>query len=162
MRRAQQKVCALARLASVIGRAKARGRRVVLTNGCFDLLHAGHVKVLEQAKGLGDILIVALNSDASVRRLKGAGRPILPQRDRALLLAALASVDYVTVFGEDTPLRVVRRLRPHVLVKGADWQTGRIVGRDLVEASGGRVVRVPLVKGLSTSRLIARIRRRRE
>lgn len=155
-----QKIQTLPRLARLIRQAKARGRRVVLTNGCFDLVHAGHVQVLERARRYGDLLVVALNSDASVRRLKGAGRPILGQRDRARLLAAMESVDYVTIFGEDTPLRVVRRLQPHVLVKGADWGRGRIIGSDLVERAGGRVVRVPLVKGHSTSDLIRRLRRR--
>jgi D-beta-D-heptose 7-phosphate kinase/D-beta-D-heptose 1-phosphate adenosyltransferase len=134
----------------------------VFTNGCFDLLHAGHVRVLEQARRLGDLLIVGVNSDRSVRALrKGPGRPLVGERDRALLLAALASVDYVTIFGDPTPLRVIARLRPRILVKGADWGSSEIVGAELVRRAGGRVVRVPLVKGYSTSRLIARIRKGR-
>jgi D-beta-D-heptose 7-phosphate kinase/D-beta-D-heptose 1-phosphate adenosyltransferase len=142
-----------------VRRAKAQGRRIVFTNGCFDLLHAGHAQLLERARRLGDLLVVGINSDASIRRLrKGPGRPFVGARDRARLLAALASVDYVTVFSEPTPHRLVARLRPHVLVKGADWGTGEIVGRDIVEAGGGRVVRVPLVKGRSTTTLIQRIR----
>lgn len=156
---AREKLQSLEPLARIVRRVKVRGQTVVLTNGCFDLLHAGHVKVLERAKRLGDLLIVALNSDASVRRLKGRARPLIGQRDRALMLAALESVTYVTIFSEDTPRRVIQRLRPDVLVKGADWRTQAIVGRDLVKRWGGRLVRVPLLKGYSTSRLIQRIRR---
>jgi rfaE bifunctional protein nucleotidyltransferase chain/domain len=138
---------------------RAEGRRVVLTNGCFDLLHAGHVALLEAARREGDLLVVALNSDDSVRRLKGKGRPILPQAERAELLLALEAVDRVVVYDEDTPLAVVRALLPDVLVKGADWAHDAIVGRAEVEAAGGRVVRVELVAGRSTSSIVERIRR---
>jgi D-beta-D-heptose 7-phosphate kinase/D-beta-D-heptose 1-phosphate adenosyltransferase len=148
----------LAALRRAARRARARGARIVFTNGCFDLLHAGHVKLLERARRHGDLLVVGLNSDRSVRALKGRGRPIVPQRDRARLLAALASVDYVVIFHELTPQRVVTRLLPDVLIKGADWTAGEIVGREAVRAAGGRVIRLPLVKGYSTSRIIARIR----
>ena len=156
---AARKVQPLAALARIVRHSSARGHRVVFTNGCFDLLHAGHVKLLERAKRLGDVLIVGINSDRSMRGLKGPGRPIVPQADRALVLAALASVDYVTVFNEPTPLRLIARLRPHVLVKGADWGATKIVGRDLVRRRGGRIVRVPLLARRSTSDLIARIKR---
>jgi rfaE bifunctional protein nucleotidyltransferase chain/domain len=143
-----------------VRQAKTQGRRVVFTNGCFDLLHAGHARLLERARRLGDLLIVGLNSDASVRLLrKGPGRPFVGERDRARLLAALASVDYVTTFSEPTPQRLIARLRPHVLVKGADWGAGEIAGREAVERGGGRVVRLTLLKGYSTSRLIERIKR---
>src|SRR3989338_4603111 len=155
-----RKITTLPRLRSAVRRAKARGKRVVFTNGCFDLLHAGHVTLLERAKRYGDLLVVGLNSDRSVRALKGRGRPILPARDRARLLAALASVDYVVIFNEPTPQRVITRLVPDVLVKGADWAAGAIVGTEAVRAAGGRVVRFPLVKGYSTSKMLARIRRR--
>jgi len=129
---------------------------VVFTNGCFDLLHTGHAKLLERAKRLGDLLVVGINSDRSVRAMmKGPGRPIVGQRDRAQLLAALESVDYVTIFNEPTPQQLIARLRPNVLIKGADWGASKIVGRELVQ----RVVRFPLVKGYSTSRLIERIKR---
>lgn len=159
---AKTKIKSLPSLARLVRQAQARGRRVVLTNGCFDLVHAGHVKLLERAASLGDVLIVAVNSDRSVRALrKGPGRPVVGERDRALLLAALQSVTYVTIFGQLTPLAVVKRLRPDVLLKGADWGADQIVGRDVVERHGGRVVRMPLVKGYSTSKLIERIRRRR-
>ena len=137
----------------------AAGRRVVLTNGCFDLLHAGHVALLEASRALGDVLVVAINSDRSVRELKGEGRPILPQSERAEVLRALEAVDAVVVYDEPTPRAVVRALQPDVLVKGADWAEDAIIGREEVEAAGGRVERVPLVPGRSTSGLIDRIRR---
>jgi len=138
---------------------RAEGRRVVLSNGCFDLLHPGHVALLEAARREGDRLVVALNSDASVARLKGAGRPLVPEAERAEALLALEAVDRVVVYEDETPLAVVRALEPDVLVKGADWAESEIVGRAEVEATGGRVVRVPLVAGRSTSALLARIRR---
>jgi D-beta-D-heptose 7-phosphate kinase/D-beta-D-heptose 1-phosphate adenosyltransferase len=138
---------------------KAAGRRVVLTNGCFDLLHPGHVALLEAARAEGDLLVVAINSDASVRALKGAGRPAVPEDERAETLLALESVDRVLVYDEPTPAEVIAALRPDVLVKGADWAADAIVGRESVEAAGGRVVRVPLVPGRSTTRLLERARR---
>ena len=156
-RTSQRKIISAAVLARQVRQAKAAGKTVVFTNGCFDLLHAGHVMLLERAKRLGDVLIVAINSDASAKRLKGPQRPIVSQRDRAQLLAALESVNYVTVFNDSTPERLLRRLRPHILVKGADWSSTQIVGRELVERDGGRVVRLPLLRGYSTSRLLQRI-----
>jgi D-beta-D-heptose 7-phosphate kinase/D-beta-D-heptose 1-phosphate adenosyltransferase len=141
-----------------VGEAKRNGRRVVFTNGCFDLLHPGHLLCLEQARSLGDLLIVAINSDASVRRLKGPGRPIVPQEARAEVLAGLAAVDYVVSFDEDSPQQIIARLLPDVLVKGGDWGLGEIVGRAEVEAAGGRVVSIPLAPGYSTTALLDRIR----
>ncbi len=138
---------------------RAAGRRVVLTNGCFDILHPGHVALLEAARREGDLLVVAINSDASVRRLKGDGRPLVPQAERAEALAALESVERVVVYDEETPIEVVRALAPDVLVKGADWAEDAIVGRAEVEKGGGRVVRVPIVPGRSTSAILERIRR---
>lgn len=137
---------------------KRNGLAVVFTNGCFDLLHPGHVRSLEQARALGDVLVVALNSDASVRRNKGAGRPTVSQEERAELLAALAAVDYVVIFDEATPRSLIARVKPSVLVKGADWGADEIVGREEVEAAGGRVVQLPLEPGYSTSEIIERIR----
>lgn len=134
------------------------GKRVVFTNGVFDLIHPGHVRYLQAARAEGDALIVGLNSDASVRRYKGPGRPITPEHERAEILAALACVDAVVVFDEDTPDRIVGRIQPDVLVKGADWAADAIVGRDTVEARGGKVVRVPVERGWSTSAIIERIR----
>jgi len=144
-----------------VRRLQRRGRAVVFTNGCFDLLHAGHVALLETARGLGDFLIVGVNTDRSVRRLKGAGRPIVPLGERMEVLAALRSVDCVVPFGEATPARLIARLRPDVLVKGADYRAKTIVGRDTVEARGGRVVTVRLQRGLSTTGLIRRALRAR-
>jgi len=140
------------------GREKRNGRRVVFTNGCFDLLHPGHMRSLEMARELGDALIVGLNSDASVRQLKGEGRPILPERERAEILAALESVDAVVIFDDPTPREVIARLLPDVLVKGGDWPGDQIVGREEVEAAGGRVVSIPVVPGYSTSAILRKIR----
>jgi D-beta-D-heptose 7-phosphate kinase/D-beta-D-heptose 1-phosphate adenosyltransferase len=149
----------LAELVRERGAWRAAGRRVVLTNGCFDILHAGHVALLEAARREGELLVVAINSDASVARLKGAGRPLLPEAERAEALMALESVARVVIYDEETPIDVVRALRPDVLVKGADWAADDIVGRAEVEAGGGRVVRVALVPGRSSSAIVARIRR---
>ena len=149
----------LADLVSERARWRTAGRRVVLTNGCFDLLHPGHVTLLEAARCQGDVLIVALNSDVSVRGLKGEGRPLIPEAERAEILLALEPVDRVVVYGEPTPLEVIRALLPDVLVKGADWAADAIVGRTEVEAAGGRVVRVAHHAGQSTSALVDRVRR---
>lgn len=135
------------------------GKKVVFTNGCFDLLHSGHLSLLEQARRLGDVLIVGVNSDRSVRALKGPGRPLLPAAERVELLTALEPVDRVVVFDEDTPLQAVRALVPDVLVKGADWGPDAIVGSDVVNAAGGRVARVELVPGRSTTAILDRARR---
>jgi len=137
---------------------REEGRKVVLTNGCFDLLHPGHVALLEAARAEGDLLVVALNSDRSVREIKGEGRPVVPEAERAETLLALEAVDRVVVYDEPTPRDVVRALLPDVLVKGADWAEDAIVGREEVEASGGRVFRVEMVPGRSTSQLLERIR----
>jgi len=139
--------------------ARKTARRVVFTNGCFDIIHRGHTELLKAARELGDLLVVAINSDASVARLKGSRRPIVAQEDRAAVLAALDAVDYVTIFEEDTPAEIIDLLRPDVLVKGADYEIGQIVGRDRVEADGGEVVRLPLRDGFSTERLLRRIAR---
>ena len=138
------------------GREKRNGRRVVFTNGCFDLLHPGHIGSLEQARALGEALIVGLNSDASVRQLKGAGRPVLPERERAEILAALECVDAVVIFNEPTPREVIARLLPDVLVKGGDYDVENIVGAKEVKSWGGEVKTVPIVEGFSTTRLIER------
>lgn len=138
---------------------KSRGLKVVFTNGCFDLLHPGHVTYLEAARNLGDALIVGVNTDASVKRLgKGKGRPVTPEKDRARMLAALAAVDRVVLFGEDTPLELIRLLKPDVLVKGGDYRLEEIVGREEVLAHGGLVRVLPLVPGYSTSALLHRLR----
>jgi D-beta-D-heptose 7-phosphate kinase/D-beta-D-heptose 1-phosphate adenosyltransferase len=132
-------------------------KKVVFTNGCFDVLHAGHARYLKKARSLGDLLIIGLNSDASVRKIKGTGRPIVAQKDRAELLSALEAVDYVVIFSGDTPLKLIEAIRPKVLVKGADWKSNDIVGADIVKANGGKVVRVHLAKGRSTTNIIEKI-----
>lgn len=137
---------------------KRNGRRVVFTNGCFDLLHPGHIRCLEQTRSLGDLLIVGINSDASVRAIKGADRPLVSEDERAEILAALAAVDAVVIFHELSPQELIARVLPDVLVKGADWGSGEIVGRHEVEAAGGVVTSVPIVPGYSTSGILARIR----
>ena len=152
-----QKIFSAEQLAERLARLRRQGKRIVFTNGCFDLIHSGHIYMLAQAKTFGDILVVGLNTDASVKRLKGDKRPILDQASRLTLLAALAVVDYVTTFEEDTPLALIRRLQPHVLVKGGDWRPEAIVGKDVVEHAGGRVVAVRHQDGLSTTQLIERI-----
>jgi D-beta-D-heptose 7-phosphate kinase/D-beta-D-heptose 1-phosphate adenosyltransferase len=141
-----------------IERRQQEGDVVVFTNGVFDLLHPGHVRYLQQARALGDALVLGLNSDGSVRRNKGPGRPITPEAERAEILAALSSVDVVVVFDEDTPADIVEACHPDILVKGADWPADQIVGRDTVEARGGRVVRIPVEPGHSTSSIVGRIR----
>ena len=138
--------------------ARRAGRRVVFTNGVFDLLHPGHIRYLQQARALGDLLIVGLNSDASVRRNKGPERPINNEEERAEILAALECVDAVTVFDEDTPANIITAIQPDILVKGADWAEDAIVGRDTVESSGGFVVRVPIEPGYSTTEIVRKIR----
>jgi D-beta-D-heptose 7-phosphate kinase/D-beta-D-heptose 1-phosphate adenosyltransferase len=143
----------------LIARLRAAGKQIVFTNGVFDLLHPGHLRYLQHARSLGDALIVGVNSDRSVRANKGSGRPITPERERAEVLEALACVDAVVVFDEDTPHAIITALQPDVLVKGADWAEDAIVGRDVVEARGGRVVRVPLADGHSTTALVDKIRK---
>ena len=138
---------------------RAAGRRLVFTNGCFDLLHVGHVRYLKAARGLGDALLVAINSDASVRSLKGEGRPVMSESERAELLASLACVDVVTVFDEESPRGLIRELLPDVLVKGGDYGLDEIHGREEVEAAGGRVVALPFVEGASTTSVIEKIRK---
>lgn len=144
-------------LHGLLERHRAAGERVVFTNGCFDLLHPGHIRYLREAAALGDLLVVAINSDASVRRLKGPRRPLQPERERAEILGALEMVRYVTIFDEDTPLEVITALRPQVLVKGGDWAVDQIVGRDVVEAGGGRVYSLPFAPGYSTTELIRKV-----
>lgn len=144
-------------LASRLGLLRSQGKCIVFTNGCFDLLHAGHIYVLTQAKALGDVLVVGINSDASVKRLKGPKRPILPEYERALVLAALAAVDYVTIFDEDTPRDLIIALQPNILVKGGDWSVDAVVGKAEVESWGGKVVLIPYQEGWSTTNIVERI-----
>lgn len=157
--RARDKVLSQRQAGAEIRAAQRRGQKVVFTNGCFDLIHVGHVRSLEQARSLGDRLVVALNSDASVRAIKGPERPVVPERQRVEVVAALECVDWVVLFRDDTPLRAIRTLRPDVLAKGGDWSLDQIVGRAEVESWGGRVVRLKEHPGLRTSNMIERARR---
>ncbi len=144
-------------LVGVRARLRAEGKRLAFTNGCFDLLHSGHIRTLEFARSCADALVVAINADAGVRGLKGPGRPIVPEYERAEVLASLACVDYVVLFAEPDPGDLIRAVVPDVLVKGGDWAVDAIVGRDTVEAAGGRVERVPPVEGRSTTNIIAKV-----
>jgi len=148
-----------AALGRFVQEARASGRRIVFTNGVFDILHPGHVRYLQAARSHGDLLIVGLNSDASVRRNKGPGRPINPETERAEVLAALACVDAVSIFDDETPAEIIRRVQPDVLVKGSDWPADQIVGRDTVEARGGKVILEPVEQGYATTAIIEKVRR---
>ena len=141
-------------LRSIVLDSKSRGEKVVFANGCFDILHCGHLQYLEESKSQGDILVVAINSDSSVKAIKGNGRPIIDEKDRARLVAGLECVDYVIIFGEETPLRLIEKLKPDILVKSSDWKIHRIVGRKIAK----KVVRIKLLKGYSTSRIIENVK----
>ena len=144
-------------LKAIVAEAKKGGKTVVFTNGCFDLVHRGHLHLLREAKKLADLLIVALNSDSSVKKIKGPDRPIIPEADRAELIAALEMVAYVTMFDEADPYNLIQELKPDVLVKGGDWPRDKVVGADVVEANGGRVVVIPYLEGCSTTQIIERM-----
>jgi len=148
-------------MAAIAETLRRENKRIVFTNGCFDLLHVGHMYLLREAKKFGDILVVGLNSDTSVRQLKGDGRPIVSEQDRAEAIAALESVDYLVVFSEPDPLELLRAIRPNVLVKGSDYQPSEVVGAELLASYGGEVRLIPLRQGISTSRLVENIRSRR-
>jgi rfaE bifunctional protein nucleotidyltransferase chain/domain len=158
----KQKIKGREELLRIIRDLKAKGKRIVFTNGCFDLLHIGHVRYLEKARALGDVLVVGVNSDSSVRRLKGPERPILPEEERTEILSSLGCVNYVTIFHEPDPLKLITSLQPNVLVKGGDWTKEQTVGKEIVERSGGEVVIIPFVQGTSTSNLIETILKRYE
>ena len=144
-------------LKKVVERLKKEGKRVVFTNGCFDLIHVGHTRYLQEARKLGDVLIVGVNSDRSVRRIKGKKRPVIPEEERAEVLSALQCVDFVVIFHEPDPLNIISLLKPDVLVKGGDWGEDAIIGREVVESIGGKVVRIPEIKGASSSSIIDKI-----
>ena len=158
----REKVQSRDQIQATAARAKNAGKKIVFTNGCFDLLHVGHLRVLSEAKKLGDVLLVALNSDRSVREIKGPGRPILPEGERAELIAALEMVDYVTLFDEPDPRNLLREVKPDVLVKGGDWAEDKVVGRELVEGWGGKVAVVPYLADHSTTDIIKKIERMRK
>ncbi len=154
----KNRIKSLPELIKALGPLKKRGRKIVFTNGCFDILHRGHVRLIEKAKSLGDVLIVALNTDASVKKIKGPKRPVTKQRDRAFIMASLRDVDFVIFFNESTPERAIKRISPDVLVKGGDWKKRGIAGADYVISRGGKVYSVDLVKGYSTSGILSKIK----
>jgi D-beta-D-heptose 7-phosphate kinase/D-beta-D-heptose 1-phosphate adenosyltransferase len=153
----KDKIRDLQELKKAIGLLKKKGKTVVFTNGCYDLIHIGHLRCFEEGKKFGDMLIVALNSDRSVRSIKGPPRPIIPEGERAEIVSSLECVDYVTIFDQDDPLDIIASIKPDVLVKGGDWNLDTIVGRELVESYGGKVFALPLVKGVSTTQIIETI-----
>jgi rfaE bifunctional protein nucleotidyltransferase chain/domain len=155
----EEKIVSWEKLSGLLEKQRQKGRRIVFTNGCFDILHAGHVRYLAQARRLGDLLVVALNTDRSVQAIKGPERPVVSQEERAFVMAALESVDYVTFFDDETPLSLIEALEPDVLVKGGDWEPDRVVGGDLVRSRGGKVVILPYLEGASTTNIIAKIKR---
>ncbi len=153
----RDKIKTVQELQPLLSILRATGKKIVFTNGCFDLIHTGHTRYLTKAKSFGDILVVAVNSDASVRVIKGSKRPINSEADRMETLAALESVDFVTMFGEPDPHRIISELQPDVLVKGGDWRVDQIIGRDVVETRGGKVVTVPYLEGASTTSIVGKI-----
>jgi rfaE bifunctional protein nucleotidyltransferase chain/domain len=153
-----RKLKSLEEIKAIIVEARNNRKRVVFTNGCFDLLHRGHVHILREARACGDVLVVGINSDKSVKRIKGPARPVLPESDRCELLGAMEMVDFVILFNEPDPYDLIAAIQPDVLVKGGDWNSEKIIGADLVEEGGGRVVVVPYIKGFSTTEIIERIR----
>lgn len=151
------KIISLAKLAKKVNHLKKQGEKIIFTNGCFDILHVGHIRLLKAAKKHGNILIVALNTDASVRKLKGKGRPIVPLKERMEILSAFSMIDYVTFFGEDTPEKIIKRLHPDVLVKGGDYRLNDVVGGSFVKTGGGKVVLIPYVKGKASTKILEKI-----
>ena len=157
MRMIKHKIKTHKELKGIISRLKNKGRKIAFTNGCFDILHSGHVVYLQNAKRLADILVVAINSDSSVERIKGKPRPVMKLRDRMRIVAALESTDFVTFFSQSTPLNLIKLFKPDILVKGGDWQKDKIVGREIVESYGGCVIALPFIKGQSSSRIVRKI-----
>lgn len=154
----QNKIIPYSEIAELSQKLHQQEKKIVFTNGCFDILHCGHILYLEKAKALGDILILGLNSDASVKRLKGNNRPIVPEKERALVVAGLESVDYVCIFAQDTPYELIDLIQPDVLVKGGDWTIDKIVGADIVQKKGGKVLSLNYEQGFSTTNIIERIK----
>ncbi|MBM4333193.1 MAG: D-glycero-beta-D-manno-heptose 1-phosphate adenylyltransferase [Deltaproteobacteria bacterium] len=153
----KRKIKNISQMKKIVAHLKAQGEKIVFTNGCFDILHVGHVRYLNKAKKLGDILLIGLNTDRSVKSIKGKKRPIVPEKERAEVISALEFVDYVILFDEPDPLRLIETLKPDILVKGADWSKDRIIGREIVGNLGGRVVRLPMVPGASSTGVIEKI-----
>ncbi len=153
----RKKIVSLPQLKRTLAQLRRRGKKIAFTNGCFDILHLGHVQYLEKAKSAGDVLVVGLNSDASVRRIKGPKRPVLPQKERAGILAGLASIDFIVFFNEDTPAQLIKAIVPDVLTKGADWKNKEVVGSDVVRKNGGIVRLIKFLPGRSTTNIIEKV-----
>ena len=145
---------------SEIQALQQQGKKIVFTNGCFDILHAGHVDIFQQARNLGGALVVAVNSDISIKKIKGEKRPVVPQAQRMQVLAALEAIDYVVIFDEENPFKIIKEIQPDILVKGGDWPVETIVGRELVEKKGGKVLSIPLMEGISTTNIIEEVKKR--
>ena len=154
------KLKSLGTIKNEIRALQQQGKKIVFTNGCFDILHAGHVDIFQQARNLGDALVVAVNSDISIKKIKGEKRPVVPQAQRMQVLAALEAIDYVVIFDEENPLKIIKELQPDILVKGGDWPIETIVGREIVEKKGGKVISVPLMEGISTTNIIEEVKKR--
>ena len=156
----ENKIKNIPKLSTIISSLKKQGKKIVFTNGCFDILHKGHIELLKKAKSLGDVLVVAINSDSSIKKIKGRKRPINSARDRAIVLSAIHFIDFITTFNEADPARTIKKLNPDILVKGGDWGKGEIIGAKYVESKGGKVCSIPLARGYSTSRIIKTIAKR--
>lgn len=157
MSMAKEKIKDIEEITTIVEHLKKEGKIIVFTNGCFDILHSGHIQYLYDAKRLGDILIIGLNSDSSIKRIKGEKRPIINEWERAYILSALEMVDFIVIFDEDTPYELIKAIKPNILVKGGDWDIEKIVGRDIVESYGGKVLNIPFVEGKSTTNIIQRV-----
>ncbi len=159
-RRLKSKIKTLPDTKNEVKKLQQQGKKIVFTNGCFDILHAGHVDIFQQARELGDALVVAINSDSSIKKIKGEKRPVVPQEQRMQVVAALESVDFVVVFSEEDPLKVIKEIQPDILVKGGDWEVETIIGREIVEKKGGKVCSIPLMEGISTTNIIEVVKKR--
>jgi len=159
-RRLKSKIKTLPDTKTAVKELQQQGKKIVFTNGCFDILHAGHVDIFQQARELGDALVVAINSDSSIKKIKGEKRPVVPQQQRMQVIAALESVDFVVVFSEEDPLKVIKEIQPDILVKGGDWEVETIIGREIVKKKGGKVCSIPLMEGISTTNIIEVVKKR--
>jgi len=156
------KIKGIATITRIASRLRKTGKKVVFTNGCFDIIHKGHLDLLKKAKALGEVLIVGLNSDSSVKKIKGATRPITGEKNRAFVLSCISFVDYITIFSQPTPLEIIKAVKPDILVKGGDWKVDDIVGGDFIDKRGGKIISIPLTKGYSTSNIIERVYKKKK
>lgn len=157
-----EKVKNFTQIAEIVNELKRKGKKIVFTNGCFDILHSGHIKLLKKAKELGDVLILGINKDKSIKKLKGKGRPIMNEKQRIEIISAIEFVDYVVPFGQPTPEKLIKRIKPDIIVKGGDYKKNEVIGKDIVEKYGGKVYIFPLVKNISTTKIIKKIKKMKE